>query len=75
VYQQSQPITKHHTIVRVSSISCVIELVFALRFGSSSLGCTARDTILAIRTEDDLVVLLALGVRLLVADLLFSLVK
>lgn len=75
VCQQNQPAIEYRTIVRVSSISCLVELIFAFRLSSSSLGCTAGDTVLAVRTEDDLVVVFALGVRLLVADLLFFLVK
>lgn len=73
MYQQTQPAKEYHTIIRVSSISCLVELIFAFRLGSSSLGRTAGDAVLAFRTEDDLVVILALRVRLLVADLLFPL--
>jgi hypothetical protein len=58
------------TIIRVSSVSCLLELVLTLRRSLPALGSAPIGIALATRAEDNIVVVLTLRISFLVADLL-----
>lgn len=67
-------VAAEHTILRVSTvISVFLELVLAVRGCLSPLRCPPAGTVLAAGAENSIIVVFALRIRFLVADLFLGL--